>query len=37
MILYSSDTLPTPPPLRVAIYGKNLPIEIVEPPGGTRS
>jgi glutathione S-transferase len=37
MILYSSDTSPYCAPIRAAIYAKDLPIEIAEPPGGMRS
>ena len=37
MILYSDDTSPYCAPVRAAIYAKQLPIEIVAPPGGMRS
>ena len=37
MILYSEDTSPYCAPVRAAIYAKNLPIEILAPPGGMRS
>lgn len=37
MILYSSNSSPYSAPVRVAIYAKDLRIEIAEPPGGLRS
>lgn len=37
MILYSQDSSPYSAAVRVAVYAKNLQIEIAEPPNGLRS
>jgi glutathione S-transferase len=37
MILYSDDTSPYSAVVRVAVYAKQLPIEIAAPPGGLKS
>jgi len=37
MILYSEPTSPYSAAVRVAVYAKNLPIEIAAPPGGLQS
>jgi glutathione S-transferase len=37
MRLYSKNASPFSAPVRIAVYAKNLDIEIVDPPGGLRS
>ena len=37
MLLYNSNLSPYSSRVRIAIYAKNLPVEIVTPPGGTDS
>ncbi len=37
LILHSEDSSPFSAPVRLAIYAKDLPIEIAPPPGGLRS